>query len=301
MLLPVTFDEVVTEIQRFTDLPLDEIAQRVWMQALEPGWNVIQDAAFFGITPFVYDARMERLYTEGDGFIFDSLVFWARSARRLWIEHTAARLRRYAERHAIAPEDMAILMFGDGPGSDSLYLAEQGFHIDFFEVPGSRTYDFAVRRFEHYGYLNNRIRPLADYATLLHGQYDAIVSFEVLEHLPDPVQAIADMNAILKLHGLAIVTDDFGDILGHLPTHLRSTAHYRGRTPFLFARHGMALTWYSPDELFKPYEFEKQGTAPINSRWALLRDYHIRSLYLSVYADRMARFISKLPYFRLRR
>jgi 2-polyprenyl-3-methyl-5-hydroxy-6-metoxy-1,4-benzoquinol methylase len=135
----------------------------------------------------------------------------------------------------------------------------------------------------------------------LQGQYDVVVSFEVLEHLPKPVEAIQEIHAALKIGGIAIITDDFGDLAGYLPTHLKSGARYLGSAPFLFLQNHMVLSWYSQDELFKPYEFTKvEQVSPRN--WLLLaRDYNVRSLYLSKYGGWLARFINKLPYFRFKR
>jgi hypothetical protein len=49
--LPLTYDEVVDEITRFTDLSRKEVEYRVWREALELGWNVAQDAARFWPEP----------------------------------------------------------------------------------------------------------------------------------------------------------------------------------------------------------------------------------------------------------
>jgi SAM-dependent methyltransferase len=298
---PITFREIVDEIVEHTGLPRQEVEYRVWMQALEPGWNVIEDVKRFGVTRFKFDENMIRLYTEGDGFIFDSLVFWSKPSRRLWVEHALERIQGYADRTGIPAVDLKILMYGDGPGNDSLFLANSGLTIDYYEVPGSKTFEFAVKRFQSSGNWKKNIRPIYDYHACLQGQYDVVLSFEVLEHLPDPVQAIREFHSALKLGGIAIVTDDFGDLAGYLPTHLKSGAKYLGTTPFLFLSNHMVLSWYSQDELFKPYEFIKVEKV-LPADWLhLVRDYHIRSLYLSKFVGRLARFINKLPYFRLKR
>jgi SAM-dependent methyltransferase len=299
--LPVTFHEVVDEIVRFTDLPRAEVEQRVWMQALEPGWNVLRDVRRFDVTPFQFDGNMGRLYAEGDGFIFDSLVFWARPARRLWIQHAVDRIRLHARHLGVPAADLAILMFGDGPGNDSLFLADRGLTVDYHEVAGSRTYEFAVRRFRHYGFLGRHIRPIDDYRACLHGQYDVVLSFEVLEHLPEPLVAVQEIGAALKQGGIAIITEDFGDLAGYLPTHLKSSARYLGAAPFLFLHNHMVLTWYSRDELFKPYEFVKVATVGAGDWIRLARNHDVRSLYLSRFAGSLARFVTKLPYVRVRR
>jgi SAM-dependent methyltransferase len=299
--LPITFKEIVAEIVQYTDLPQDEVEHRVWMQALEPGWNVIKDVRRFGVTPFQFDENMIRLYKEGNGFIFDSLVYWSKPARRLWIEHALKRIRLHAERMGRPIEDLDILMYGDGPGNDSLFLAKHGCRLDYFEVPGSKTYEFAIRRFQNYGLWEEAIRPIYDYQRTLNGKYDVVLSFEVLEHLPEPVSAIQGIKEALKTGGIAIITDDFGDLAAYLPTHLRSGVRYLGTAPFMFLKQNMVLSWYSQDELFKPYEFMKVKQVSAGDWLLLARDYNVRSFYLSKYAARLARFINKLPYFRLKR
>jgi len=299
--LPITFQEIVAEIVEFTGLPQEEVEHRVWMQALEPGWNVIQDVQRFGVTPFQFDEKMILLYTEGDGFIFDSLVYWSKPSRHLWIQHALERIQLYSDRVGIPITDLKILMHGDGPGNDSLFLANNGLQLDYYEVPGSKTFEFAVKRFQRSGTWGKNINPIYDYQVCLEGQYDVVVSFEVLEHLPKPVKAIQEIHTALKTGGIAIITDDFGDLAGYLPTHLKSGARYLGSAPFLFLKNHMVLSWYSQDELFKPYEFIKmEQVSPKN--WLLLAsDYNVRSLYLSKYGGRLARFINKLPYFRFKR
>jgi SAM-dependent methyltransferase len=299
--LPLKFDEIVTEIIRYTGLPRTEVEHRVWMEALETGWNVMRDVKRFGVTPFVFNESMIRLYTEGDGFIFDSLVFWSKPSRRLWIEHARERILLYANRSGIAVADLKILMYGDGPGNDSLFLAGCGLQLDYYEVPGSKTYEFAVKRFQHHGVWEKSIIPIYDYQSTLHGQYDVVLSFEVLEHLPNPLEAIQGIHAALKSGGMAIITEDFGDLAGYLPTHLRSGARYLGAAPVMFLRNHMTLSWYSRDELFKPYEFLKVEQASTRDWIQLAWDYNVRSLYLSRYVGRVTRFINKLPYFRFKR
>ena len=250
--LPITFHEIVSEIVQYSGLPQAEVEERVWMQALEPGWNVIQDANRFGVMRFQFDEKMIRLYTDGDGFIFDSLVFWSKPSRRLWIQHALDRIQIYAKRTSIPLENLKILMHGDGPGNDSLFLANNGLHIDYYDVPGSKTFNFALKRFQNSGVWQRSIHPIYDYQDCLRGQYDVVLSFEVLEHLPNPLAAIKDIHSALKVGGIAIITEDFGDLASYLPTHLRSSAKYFGAAPLLFLKNHMVLSWYSKHQLFKP-------------------------------------------------
>jgi SAM-dependent methyltransferase len=270
------------------------------MQALEPGWNVPEDVKRFGVTPFHFDDKMVHLYEQGNGFIFGSLVFRSRPAPRLWIAHALDRIRLYADRVARPIKDLKILMFGDGPGNDSLFLAKYGCKVDYYKVPGSKTYNFALRRFQHYGLWERDIRPIYDYDAFLNGQYDVVLSFEVLEHLSEPVGAIQGIHAALRVGGIALITEDFGNLVGYLPPHLPSSARYRGAAPFLFLKNHMVLSWYSQDELFKPREYVKREQIAFKDWLMLARDRNVRRQYLDSRVARLVEFIYRLSYARVK-
>jgi SAM-dependent methyltransferase len=294
--LPTTFREIVDEIVRFTDISREEVEHRVWMQALEPGSNVLEDVRRFGATPHEYDDQMLRLYRDGNGFIYETMVFWPKPMRSRWTHQALERIRLYADRIGRSAEQIDILILGDGVGNDSLFLAEHGFRVHYFDVPGSRTYEFAMKRFEHYDSLGDRIRPVPDYASCLQGRYDVVLCFEVLEHLPDPVQAIRELGTMLKKGGIALITEDFGDIVDRLPTHLRISSGLVGTTPFLFLNNRMVLSWYSREWLFKPMEFVKVERLTLAHRWQLLRDPWVRGAYLGRYLSLLMRRLNKLLY-----
>lgn len=294
--LPMSFDEIVREIVRFTDIPQDEVERRVWSQALEPGSNVREDVRRFDVTPHQHDENMDRLYRDGTGFIFETMVFWAKPMRNPWTHDALERIRLYAKRAGRKAEEVEILILGDGAGNDSLFLAAHGFRVHYFDVPGSRTYDFAMRRFEHYGLLGDRIHPVVDYASCLLREYDVVVCFEVLEHLPDPMRAIREIGMMLRPQGMALITEDFGDLTEHLPTHLRVSAHLKGRTPFLFLANRMLLSWYSRALPFKPMEFVKVEQVRLADRWRLWRDPWVRGAYLDRYVSRLTRRLETLPH-----
>ncbi len=274
--LPLTFEEITKEIVRLTGLSQSEVEHRVWMEALQLGWNVARDVERLGATPHRYDAQMERLYREGDGFVFETLVFWASPGRQRWIATGTERIRRYHEAHNAPCDTTKILLLGDGAGSDSLYLASHGYNLDYFDFPGSRTFDFAARRFACYPDLKERIRVVPDYASCQSAQYDVVISFEVLEHLPRPLDAISDISRMLKVGGIALVTESFALIEDRFPTHLSNNLRYAGRVPFLFLKHDLALSWYSRDPLFRPSEYEKLARRPFGAWPYLVRDSHVR-------------------------
>lgn len=294
--LPMTYAEIVEEIVKFTTLSREEVEHKVWMQALQPGWNVLQDVNRFSVTPHLSNENMDQLYKEGNGFIFETLVYWAKPERHPWTQQALERIGRYAAKAHKSQDDISILMIGDGTGNDSLYLAAHGYKVDYFDVPGSKTAEFAMKRFESYGFLERFIRPLSNYSACFGRAYDVIVSFEVLEHLPKPLSAIHDISTMLKLGGIALITEDFGDIIDRLPTHLKANSKYLGRTPFLFLKENLRLSWYNRHPLFKPMEFVKVPRTSLRDQISLLRDFNVRSIYLSKHMRMLAHFVEKLAY-----
>jgi SAM-dependent methyltransferase len=274
--IPLTYGQIVEEIAGILPLPRATIEHRVWMEALQLGWNVGKDAQRFGVTSHEYGPQMERLYRESDGFIFETLVFWATPLRRSWIGEALDRMHKHAHTIGVRSSEMRVLIFGDGAGNDSLFLAENGFHVDYFDVPGSVTYDFALKRFRRRCSLGKEIRVLGAYEDCLSGDYDAVVSFEVLEHLPDPRTAIRDLASVLKTGGIALVTESFGYCLPSFPTHLRSNLRFAGKTPFLFLSNGMRLSWQSREVIFRPMEFMRLERSCFRDFLGLVKNREVR-------------------------
>jgi SAM-dependent methyltransferase len=279
--LPSSYQEIVDELVNFTDLPRQEVEHRVWMQAIGEG-TVIQEAKHFGVTPHQYDDKMEKLYKEGHGLIIETMVFWASKERQLWIQQAIERIRLYAQKNARALDDLTILMLGDGTGNDSLELVNNGFKINYFDIPGSKTYEFATKRFAHYDLIGARVNLISDYNSCLTSQYDVVLSFEVLEHLTDPITAIRDINSMLKTSGIAIITEAFSAVYDVFPTHLKSNLKFSNRTPFLFLQKKMLMTWYSQKTFFqfKPMEFVKKDKISLKDFISLLKDAKIRRPYI---------------------
>ncbi len=267
--IPITYRRIVEEIADVTSLPRDAVEHRVWMEALQLGWNVGRDVKRFGATPHEFDSRMER------SFIFETLVFWATPFRQQWIFQALDRIHHHACARGVSASEMRILLLGDGAGNDSFFFARNGFSVDYFDVPGSATYNFAVSRFRRQGFLGKEIRVLGAYEDCLSGGYDAVVSFEVLEHLPDAPAAIRDMAAALSAGGIALVTESFSYCLPSFPTHLRSNVRFAGRTPFLFLSNGLRLGWYSRAPLFRPMEFVKVDRSRLRDSFALVMDKNV--------------------------
>jgi 2-polyprenyl-3-methyl-5-hydroxy-6-metoxy-1,4-benzoquinol methylase len=293
--IPVTFEGIVNEIVELTDLSRDEVERRVWLEAVDLGWNVSRDVDRLAVTPNKYDDRMDRLYREGDGFIFETLVFWAKPDRQRWSEQAVERIYSYAARTGLEPPEVKVLVLGDGTGNDSLYLAANGFCVDYFDVPGSKTFNFAMRRFERRGVLGRGVNVLHDYGSCLSSQYDVVISFELLEHLSQPQDAIRDISLMMRSGGIALITEAFEYVSNTFPTHLETNAKYAGRTPFMFLKNNMLLSWYSKDPAFRPMEFTRLERFSARALSSLLLDRAVVIDWLRHRVRRLKSSVRRLP------
>jgi len=98
-----------------------------------------------------------------------------------------------------------ILDFGCGVGNTSVVLAENKMKVTSVDLEGN-TLDFLRYRNERHN-LNLNIVPL--YKFNWNEQYDAIVCFDVLEHLEKPSDTIDKLTKMLKPQGVLFITNEF--------------------------------------------------------------------------------------------
>jgi len=254
----LSFDEIVDRIKELTGLQEEEVRYRVWTEALDPGANVSFSALEFGVTPHVYNTKMENFYRSTDAFIFEIMVESCRKGKRKVMDRVRTRMKKYIEDRRASR--INTLMFGDGIGLDTIFLHENfddRVKLYYFDVPGSKTFDFACKLFKKY---NIPVDILTDIKYIPQNFFDVVICFEVLEHLPEPLELISGISAYLKNNGIALITESFGAVIKNFPTHLKSNLKYENRTPFLFLKNSMILSWYPINDLpGRPMEFVKKS------------------------------------------
>jgi len=281
------FDEICLEISELLGENIDIVRKKVWRESLLPGTNVLESALKFGIDFHVYNEKMEKFYQETDGFIYESMVYSCRFDKRVVMEKVKQRIDNYISLKK-SESKLNILMFGDGVGSDTIYL--YNFYKDkvdfyYFDVPGSKTFEFAIKRFNKY---KIEVKIITDYNKIPKDFFDVIISIEVLEHLPDPIQAIKDISEFLKVGGIALITESFGLVPFYLPTHLKSNLKFKGKTPFLFLRFNLLLTYFNKDLslMFRPMEFTKKEKISIKEYLNLILTKPILKTYVKSFIKR---------------
>ena len=117
-----------------------------------------------------------------------------------------------------------MLVFGDGLGFDSLYFAQAGHEVTYFEVSADCV-QFARSNFQSAGV---QIQILQRPDQLESESFDVVVCLDVLEHVPDPPAVVAQLAAVLCPGGRLIVHAPFYFVDRVVGTHLRSNMTYSG-------------------------------------------------------------------------
>ncbi|HOL90511.1 MAG TPA: methyltransferase domain-containing protein [Candidatus Pacearchaeota archaeon] len=283
---PIYYDELVEEISELLKKDKEIIKKKVWLEALNPGYNVKEDAVKYGITPYVYNSKMESFYRDTAGFIFETSVEFCRPGKQEVLKRIKQRINEYLKKNS--GRKINILMLGDGIGSDTIYLYnfyKKYANFFYFDVPGSKTFDFAMKRFKKYQ-IDTKL--ITVYKDIPKNYFDVVVSLEVLEHLPNPEESIRDISEWLKIGGIALITESFANLSPNLPTHLKSNLKYAGKTPLLFLRYNLFLTYYSNDPilLFRPMEFTKKEKTNLVDKYNLFSQKVILKEFIKGYIKR---------------
>jgi 2-polyprenyl-3-methyl-5-hydroxy-6-metoxy-1,4-benzoquinol methylase len=160
-----------------------------------------------------------RFYNETKTDIFELLEWHATNdihARSVVCADLALRL---------APGNR-VLDYGSGIGSDAIVFARHGFNVTLADVSEPKL-AFAAWRGRRHGFEFNAIdlkREMPERAA-----FDAVVCFDVLEHIPEPVTAVRVIRDALRPGGLLFLHAPFGED----PARPMHVAHADTVTPWM--------------------------------------------------------------------
>ena len=100
-----------------------------------------------------------------------------------------------------------VLDYGCGIGTAALKLLQAGYRVTIADVPGE-TLRYAEFRLQRNGYSVD-VLPVTSEQPRLPERYDALVSFDVLEHVPQPDRLMRRLAERLRPGGVAAVVASF--------------------------------------------------------------------------------------------
>ena len=176
----------------------------------------------------------------------------------------------YVQRFA---EGNRLFEFGHGVGSTAILFARYGFDLTLGDIAESYR-RFAQHRFQRRG-LPARFVDLAK-ETPEPEAYDAVVSFDVIEHIPNPLPEIRKLWACLKPGGLMVLNIAFGcdpqnpEHVLHRRTgvldRIRQMGFERIPTPFLLVYEKRDLG-AKEKKLYRAQDFLDAMIADMGPRW----------------------------------
>ena len=162
-------------------------------------------------------ATVLRYYAETPHYLYELSRWEASHDKQAWFAVVGTACRRSGLRR--------VLDVGGGVGGLALYLSRRGITCDYLDVRG-KTFEYAAWRFarhqlaiEMYDVLAPDRRPT--------GPYDAIVAWDVLEHIFDLEGALRDIAGWLRPGGWFLSKSTFATSGGaHEAIHLAQHARY---------------------------------------------------------------------------
>jgi SAM-dependent methyltransferase len=237
-------EQIARTVAAFFDLPDSDVRERLQNEYENPG--VVVAEAWETASPKT-PKEVTRFYEETTAYVFDLAADNCRDRRRPLRAAVMTRLARAAAKD--------VLAYGDGIGSDSIALTRAGYRVTYFDLPGV-TSRFARFRFEREG-LGDEIAVVDRAGALPNEGFDAILSVEVLEHVPDPVGTMERFYDLLRHNGVALLTESFESVGPDYPSHLEGNYQYAGRTHQIMESIGFASTYFNANPINRPMEFRK--------------------------------------------
>jgi SAM-dependent methyltransferase len=211
----------------------------------------------------VWSDELARFYERTDAFLYE-LVAWNRNPLKLAMRRWIGRFFR----HWSPPRE--ILCFGDGLGFDSLFLAQLGQRVTYFEV-SSLCVQVARELFRA---ANGNLFVALDPLELPAESFDAVPCLDVLEHALVPSEQVRFLAQRLRPGGCLLTHAPFYYLAPSVCTHLCANLTLSGALDELYGPYGLRLL---DGQLFwMPLVLGKPGPSGQAIRCGALRRFALR-------------------------
>jgi SAM-dependent methyltransferase len=220
-------------------------------------------------------AALTRFYNQSDTELFELIEWHAVDP----IHYRTLVLRDFASRR----RGRAYLDYGSGIGNDALVFAEAGFDVTLADISDCLL-AFAAWRCRRRGHTVRTVdlksaAPPAD-------TFDVAVCFDVLEHVPRPLDVVRRLHATLRNFGLFAFHAPFGDD----PEHPMHVVHRDVVTPRIRALGFQPVDCRFPPSVWGPHVYEKRIVGALDRA-----AYYVYDTYLSnAFGDRLAAWYRRL-------
>jgi SAM-dependent methyltransferase len=212
-------------------------------------------------------ATLTRFYNQSDTELFE-LIEWHATDQ---IHYRTLILRDFA---AMRPGPR-YLDYGSGIGNDALILAAAGFEITLADI-SECLLAFAAWRCRRRGFAVRTIDLRRE--RLSADAFDLVLCFDVLEHIPRPLDVVRHIRASLSEGGLLVVHAPFGDD----PVHPMHVVHRDVVTPRMRSLGFQMVDCRFPSFICAPQLYEKRAVPAIRRA-----GYYVNDVWLSTARARL--------------
>lgn len=183
---PRAATSVFADLTSDTHLPVEVLAKAYWDH--RAGEDALAQRR---VAEASDDATVSAYYAETPRYLYELSYWEACHDKQSWFRVVARFCKKYRLKN--------VLDFGGGVGGLTLFLRTHGIHCDYLDVPG-KTFDYAARRFAKRNF-NVTMRNANDITALPWQSYDAVVAWDVLEHIFELDKAIETIARLLRPKG----------------------------------------------------------------------------------------------------
>jgi len=238
---PKVAEPVFGDLVAYLGRPIEDIAEEYWR------YRTTDDVpAQERVARATDEAPVMAYYQSTPHYLYE-LSYWEASYdKQAWLRVVAKACRKYRLTR--------VLDYGGGVGGACLFLRAQGIACDYLDVAG-KTYEYAAWRFQRRGVPIKMFDVLTGWPT---EPYDAVMAWDVLEHVFDLEATMAHVAEVIRNGGWLLSKSTFADANGgHLHIHLAKHACYQDVGRF--------------NQLVLPYGYRYVGQLKPNRLSRLLR------------------------------